>query len=464
MKKIYYIGAMALLAGACQSKEEVPAAPSEGTREITVNSALATKTTIDYEGDISHLVWQEGDNVMYITDDQEGLYDYGFQNAAISGNKFKANISKSAGKDNKMLVVWPNKTLALGSSDFVLWMDEEVTVSSKDKFDGRNLPMVAMMNVPETDEVDASFRPLASVLRVSIDSTGHASEKLKSIRLTTAEECIGRYMISTSQPDGALFRGSENTLTVKVSDTPELRNFKYIYMVVNKAAYTGVKMEIETEAHTYTFEDGKMDLSAADRGLFRINLTLPAAEEPKEEKFVKVTEQSDITAGGKYLILSQKSDGVYYIPTTRDGEDYLESSTVTAMEDGSIAKDDKTEEYAITFVSDDDHAGKFALKSDAIGSDPYIQAPNNVTEGRSYIGIFWFGKESELATTRNCWWTITVTAEKTTIQTPEFMQFGEATGRYGAFCFFKDGSKFGVNAPETDTDEYQDVVIFKLVQ
>lgn len=449
---------MALLTGACQSKEEVPAAPSENTREITVNSTLSTKTTIDYEGDISHLVWEEGDNVMYITDDKEGLNDYGFQSAAISGNKFKANISKSAGKDNKMLVVWPKKELSLGDSNLVFLMDDAVTVSSKDKFDGKSLPMVALMNVPEGDEVNASYRPLASVLRVAIDSTDHASERLKSIRLTTNENCIGCYKISTSEPDGATFKGSDKTLTVKVSDTPELRNFKYIYMVVNKAAYTGVKMEIVTETRTYIFEDGTMDLSAAERGLFRLNLTLPAVEEPEVEKFVKVTEQSDITAGDKYLILSPKSDGIYYMPTTVNN-DYLMSTSVTALEDGSIAKDEDTEKYAITFISDDAHAGKFALKCDALGSNPYIQAPTNVSESVNYIGKFWFDKGKDLASTTNYWWTITVADGTTTIKTHELFN-----SRYGAFCFFKDGSKFGVKAPETDPDEYQEVVIFKLMK
>ena len=229
-------------------------------------------------------------------------------------------------------------------------------------------------------------------------------------------------------------------------------------MVVNKAAYTGVKMEIVTESKTYVFEDGTMDLSAADRGLFRRNLTLPAVEEPKVEKFVKVTEQSDITAGDKYLILSPKSDGIYYMPTTVNN-DYLMSTSVTALEDGSIAKDEDTEKYAITFISDDAHAGKFALKCDALGSNPYIQAPTNVSESVNYIGKFWFDKGKDLASTTNYWWTITVADGTTTIKTHELFD-----SRYGAFCFFKDGSKFGVKAPETDPDEYQEVVIFKLMQ
>ena len=460
MNKIYYMGAMALLAVACQTREDVPASSDEGTREVTVGSLL-TRTTIDYEGDISHLVWDEGDNVMYLTDDKEGLEDYGFQKAAVKDNKFTANISKTAGKDNKLLVVWPSKELALGSSDLVFWMDESVTVSSKDKFDGKTLPMVALMDVPEGTEVNADYRPLAAVLRVSVDSTGHASERLKSIRLTTAEDCIGRYMISPSQPDGAMFRGSDKSLTVKLSDTPELRNFSYIYMVVNKAAYTGVKMEVETEAGIYTFEDGKMDLSAENRGLFRISLTLPAKEEeqPKDEKFVKVTDQSDVAADGKYLLLTQNSDGTYRVALPSTVDDYLKSAAVDCLADGSIAKTEDTEKYEITFVTDASHEGKFALKYEALGKEPYLEAPNNVSEAVGYIGKFWYGGASDLSGMTNCWWTVSVSADKASIVSHDFFT---DNGRRGSICFFKDGSKFGINAPETDADEYQDVVLFKL--
>lgn len=273
MKKSYIaLGLLALTSVACQNKDEFVA-----SRALTVHGDL-TKTTIAYEGDVSHLVWSEGDNVMYLTDDKAGLYDFGFQSAEVKGNSFTANISTAATADNKLLVVWPSGATALGSSDAVVRMSASVSLKSTDPFNGRLLPMVALTAVPQGKEVNVSYRPLASVLRVQIDTTGHSKEKLQSLTLTTAEQCVGNFLVSTTQEGGALYKGRTNILEVKVTDTPELKDLKYVYMVVAKGSYTGVKMDVKTDAATYTFEDGKMDVSAEDKGLFRLNLTLPAYE------------------------------------------------------------------------------------------------------------------------------------------------------------------------------------------
>jgi hypothetical protein len=457
MKRISYflIGLCALALSACnESPLSVP------TRNITVSGTL-TKTTIDYEGDVSHLVWQEGDNVMYLTDDQAGLYDYGFQSAEVSGNSFTANISSAAGADNHLLVVWPSSATALGSSDTVIWMKKEVTLDSKAAFDGRTLPMVALTEVPSGSEVNVSYRPLCAVLRVAVDSLGHETEKLKSLKLTTEEQCIGRFLVSTSQDGGALYKGSTNTLTVTLSDTPSLGKLDYVYMVVAKGEYTGVKLEVDTDQATYSFENGTMDLSASDRGLYRISLTLPSDLPPVEEaKFVKVTSQDEITADGTYLILSAKSDTQYYVPSSSQTDSYLEAAVINCEADGSIVKTDDIMAYALAFVTDSAHEGQFAIRYDALGSKPYLKAPNNVSEAKNYIGSFWYGTESDLASGTNCWWTITAGEDGAAVTSHEF-PYGEA-GRHGSICYFKDGSKFGVNAPETDTDEFQDIVIFKL--
>ena len=74
MKKSYIVlGLLALTSVACQNKDEFVA-----SRALTVHGDL-TKTTIAYEGDVSHLVWSEGDNVMYLTDDKAGLYDFAYR-------------------------------------------------------------------------------------------------------------------------------------------------------------------------------------------------------------------------------------------------------------------------------------------------------------------------------------------------------------------------------------------------
>lgn len=463
MKKIYGLAALLVLAAACQNKEEIISGETTGeTREVTISSLL-TKTTIDYEGDVSHLVWSEGDNVMYLTNNKEGLDDYGFMSAAVKDNSFKATIPASATKADKILIAWPSKAMALGSSETRIWLDDEFTVSSTDKFDGKNLPMVAFVNVPEGNEVSATYRPLGSVLRIAVDSTGHASERLKSIKLTTTENCVGSFNISPNEEGGARFKGNSNVITVKLSDTPELRNFNYVYMVLAKGSYTGVKMEVETELSTYTFEDGKMDLSAEDKGLYRLNVTLPAYEEPKEERFVKVTSQDQITADAKYLIASPKSDNEYYVMSSKKDMDYLKSITVTTGDNGNIAKNDDIEACAVVLLTDDAHSGKFAIKNDALsGKSIYIQHPNNVSAGVEYKGSFWFGPESELSTYNNSWWTVTLNDSKVVFKTNEFMLWGEPTGRFGEMTYFKNDDQFGVKAPETDPDEYADLVLFKL--
>lgn len=228
MKKILYMAAAVAAAVSCQTKNDVEVL--SGKREVTVyHYDMATKTGISYEAsDVSHLVWNEGDKVMYITSDKSGLYDYGFQEAVVTSNKFTASISDKAGKSDNMLVFWPSSALALGSSDTNFWMDKELTVKSTDDFNGRRLPMISMFSVPEGTEVNADYTPLASVVRVSIDSTGHAKERLLSLTITTAEQCYGVYQIATTAENGYTFKGKGNTVKVNLSDKPMLKDLKYV--------------------------------------------------------------------------------------------------------------------------------------------------------------------------------------------------------------------------------------------
>ena len=137
------------------------------------------------------------------------------------------------------------------------------------------------------------------------------------------------------------------------------------------------------------------------------------------------------------------------------------AKTLTVQEDGTILKTEQNDKYSVTLVSDDAHSGKFAIKCAELGSKPYLKAPGNVSEAVGYIGKFWYGDESQLATQTNCWWTITVSAEKTVIGSHEFKMAGEPTGRFGQLSYFLSG-KFGVSAPETDAEEFADVVLLKL--
>ena len=410
MRKIYYLAAAALSLCACQKEVNEKGASTE-TREITVSTTL-TKTGIAYEGDVSHLVWKEGDQVSYITSDAAGL-GLGFGLATVKDNKFKATISAQATSKDKFLAVWGGSATEGASS----------------------------IEIPMS----------------TVNTVGHSNEKLSGITLTTDGKCIGTYSVSTAYEKGYKFTGTSNTVSAKFPDTPLLKDFKYAYLVLAKGSYTGVRLEITTDKNTYTLSDGAMDLTASDRGLYRINVQLSEPPAPVEQKFVKVTEQSQIVAGGTYLIVSENTESSYYVAINSISDGYLECKTINCDAEGCIEKTDEIMNYSATLeAGTDSHAGKYAIKVSGLG---YLKAPSNVTEGVSYVGKFW-SPGNALDTSSNYFWGITVTDGTVLISSHEFKISGEPTGRIGGIGFFTGKKNFGVFAPESEG--YKPAQLFRL--
>lgn len=450
------MAAAALSLCACQKEVNEKGASIE-TREITVSTTL-TKTGIAYEGDqVSHLVWKEGDQVSYITSDAAGLGS-GFGLATVKDNKFKATISAQATSKDKFLAVWGGSATE-GASSIEIPMSTVIDANSTAEFDGKLLPMIALANVPDDKaaEIDVDFTPLAAVLRVSVDTVGHSKEKLSGITLTTGGKCIGTYSVSTAYEKGYKFTGTSNTVSATFPDTPLLKDFKYAYLVLAKGSYTGVRMEITTDKNTYTLSDGAMDLTASDRGLYRINVQLSEPLAPVEQKFVKVTEQSQIAAGGTYLIVSEKTESSYYVAINSDSDGYLECETINCDAEGCIEKTDKIMNYSVTLeAGTDSFTERYAIKMSGLG---YLKAPNNVSEAVSYVGKFWYGNVVT-TTMSNFFWGITVTDGNVLIASHEFKSGGEPTGRTGGIGFFTGKKNFGVFAPESE--DYKPAQLFRL--
>lgn len=458
MRKIYYLAAAALSLCACQKEVNEKGASIE-TREITVSTTL-TKTGIAYEGDVSHLVWKEGDQVSYITSDAAGLGS-GFGLATVKDNKFKATISAQATSKDKFLAVWGGSATE-GASSIEIPMSTVIDANSTAEFDGKLLPMVALANVPDDKaaEIDVDFTPLAAVLRVSVDTVGHSNEKLSGITLTTDGKCIGTYSVSTTYEKGYKFTGTSNTVSATFPDTPLLKDFKYAYLVLAKGSYTGVRMEITTDKNTYTLSDGAMDLTASDRGLYRINVQLSEPPAPVEQKFVKVTEQSQIVAGGTYLIVSENTESSYYVAINSDSDGYLECKTINCDAEGCIEKTDEIMNYSVTLEDGtNSFTGRYAIKMSGLGSKPYLKAPGNVSEAVSYVGKFWYGNVVT-TTMSNFFWGITVTDGTVLISSHEFKIAGEPTGRTGGIGFFTGKKNFGVFAPESE--DYKPAQLLRL--
>ena len=196
-------------------------------------------------------------------------------------------------------------------------------------------------------------------------------------------------------------------------------------------------MEITTDKNTYTLSDGAMDLTASDRGLYRINVQLSEPPAPAEQKFVKVTEQSQIVAGGTYLIVSEKAESSYYVAINSISDGYLECKSINCDAEGCIEKTDEIMNYSATLeAGTDSHAGKYAIKVSGLG---YLKAPSNATD---------------------YFWGITVTDGKVLIASHEFKFAGEPTGRTGGIGFFTGKKNFGVFAPESE--DYKQAQLFRL--
>ena len=143
------------LAAGCSSDKEGLETPD--TRIITVEG-IETRTTIAYEGsDFSHLVWNDGDQVVYATD----VAGSAFKTATVSNNQFKAEIPNEAGSNNKLVVLWPgaeNEGKDLDGATAEL--QQNITQQAGAGFDGNLLPMYAEMQVPQGSYIYGHYQML----------------------------------------------------------------------------------------------------------------------------------------------------------------------------------------------------------------------------------------------------------------------------------------------------------------
>ena len=175
---------------------------------------------------------------------------------------------------------------------------------------------------------------------------------------------------------------------------------------------------------------------------------------------MKVTEQSQIVAGGTYLIVSEKTESSYYVAINSKSNEYLECETINCDAEGCIEKTDKIMNYSVTLeAGTDSYAGKYAIKMSGLGSKPYLKAPGNVSEAVNYVGNFWYGNVVN-TTQSNFFWGITVTDGNVLISSHEFKIAGEPSGRIGGIGFFTGKKNFGVFAPESE--DYKPAQLFRL--
>ena len=430
-KKILTIlgAAMALVAVSCQ-RDSATIAVGDEMRTVEVYAAQ-TRTTIGYEAsDVSHLEWCEGDRVAYVTDVAGDTFKSAEMKYSAKGWYFSSNVTAAA---ETIYVIYPvgdnvGKSLAEAKASLVAEFQQ---VADAD-FVGENLPMYASAPITSTSRVEVVYEVMASVVRFSVVGEGHDVESLQSVTLTTNEPLVGDYSYDAASGK-MLFEGAANSIKVDYVSATELgedvllARTHDIYMVVPSATFTGVDVVVKTDADTYVWNNGAMDLSHPERRLYRVALDLAAADgapAPVNRYFSPVCSLDEITDEGTYLIATN-IDGKYYVtnnePTDAANYYYVEGVELPSDEFGVLHSEDAMN-YTWSITKHDQGYMLYSanmVKQGSKGVYLISQGGSDMFSGEGgYEGKAWYVLPSALPTgdlASRAYWDITVDGNGTAV-------------------------------------------------
>ena len=430
-KKILTIlgAAMALVAVSCQ-RDSATIAVGDEMRTVEVYAAH-TRTTIGYEAsDVSHLEWCEGDRVAYVTDVAGDTFKSAEMKYSAKGWYFSSNVTAAA---ETIYVIYPvgdnvGKSLAEAKASLVAEFQQ---VADAD-FVGETLPMYASAPITSTSRVEVVYEVMASVVRFSVVGEGHDVESLQSVTLTTNEPLVGDYSYDAASGK-MLFEGAANSIKVDYVSATELgedvllARTHDIYMVVPSATFTGVDVVVKTDADTYVWSNGAMDLSHPERRLYRVALDLAAADgapAPVNRYFSPVCSLDEITDEGTYLIATN-IDGKYYVtnnePTDAANYYYVEGVELPSDEFGVLHSEDAMN-YTWSITKHDQGYMLYSanmVKQGSKGVYLISQGGSDMFSGEGgYEGKAWYVLPSALPTgdlASRAYWDITVDGNGTAV-------------------------------------------------
>ena len=430
-KKILTIlgAAMALVAVSCQ-RDSATIAVGDEMRTVEVYAAQ-TRTTIGYEAsDVSHLEWCEGDRVAYVTDVAGDTFKSAEMKYSAKGWYFSSNVTAAA---ETIYVIYPvgdnvGKSLAEAKASLVAEFQQVADAN----FVGENLPMYASAPITSTSRVEVVYEVMASVVRFSVVGEGHDIESLQSVTLTTNEPLVGDYSYDAASGK-MLFEGAANSIKVDYVSATELgedvllARTHDIYMVVPSATFTGVDVVVKTDADTYVWSNGAMDLSHPERRLYRVALDLAAADgapAPVNRYFSPVCSLDEITDEGTYLIATN-IDGKYYVtnnePTDTANYYYVEGVELPSDEFGVLHSEDAMN-YTWSITKHDQGYMLYSanmVKQGSKGVYLISQGGSDMFSGEGgYEGKAWYVLPSALPTgdlASRAYWDITVDGNGTAV-------------------------------------------------
>lgn len=421
--------AMALVAVSCQ-RDSATIAVGDEMRTVEVYAAQ-TRTTIGYEAsDVSHLEWCEGDRVAYVTDVAGDTFKSAEMKYSAKGWYFSSNVTAAA---ETIYVIYPvgdnvGKSLAEAKASLAAEFQQ---VADAD-FVGENLPMYASAPITSTSRVEVVYEVMASVVRFSVVGEGHDVESLQSVTLKTNEPLVGDYSYDAASGK-MLFEGAANSIKVDYISATELgedvllARTHDIYMVVPSATFTGVDVVVKTDADTYVWSNGAMDLSHPERRLYRVALDLAAADgapAPVNRYFSPVCSLDEITDEGTYLIATN-IDGKYYVtnnePTDTANYYYVEGVELPSDEFGVLHSEDAMN-YTWSITKHDQGYMLYSanmVKQGSKGVYLISQGGSDMFSGEGgYEGKAWYVLPSALPTgdlASRAYWDITVDGNGTAV-------------------------------------------------
>ncbi len=395
--KILFAAAVAFCVVSC-NKEGVRETVRFDRRTVAVNCPM-TKTTIDYEGsDVSHLIWNGGETVGYVT----SCAGDRVRVASVNSNSFFAQIPVFASEEDQIYVIYPvgdNEGKLL--SEISIPLENPVVQNVTASFDGSVYPMFATAPLPSgnNDAVSVTFEFPAAILRFNI--FGEASEaepvSVKSLSFSGKPYMTGHYSIGG---DGRLqfvpdAEQGQQTIVLEADEDGDLvidGEGMYVYAIVPRAEISDFDVKITTDAASFSLTGGKMDLTRKDRSLWRISLDLDAIAEDEPEVteptvFKVVTSLDELNEDDKYLIVADKDAGSYYIAAPANypygangGSGPINAKAAAHDGDGNLEKTDELVSYAVTLKKGIVEENTFAICFDpSKGSNCWCCAPGAAT-------------------------------------------------------------------------------------
>lgn len=349
-KNILILSAMALVAGmtaSCQMTEMTEG--KQDTRSITVFSEnmADTRTSIDYEySDYSHLVWNEGDVVAYVTD----LASDVVKEAEVSeGGWFTAEIPADAGADNSLYVLYPGDGLA-GTSLSALRL-EIAAVQEQDSLaasHGVEIPMYAVSAVPAAGQnsISVKYEIPVSVIRFEILSSDFSTDRIQSVTVTAGESLAGGLDVTRDD-----FTGSSNSVTTNILNAEPIVNGGYVYVPVVRGNYSGVAVEVLTDNNKFAFPDGTFDLDDPSASLYKVQMVLgEGSVVPAVPYFAEIQAGEQFSSDARYL-LAHKESSLSYRVATKPNSSKIDSKLFEVdPELGGIPAEGEIMDYVFTIT------------------------------------------------------------------------------------------------------------------